>query len=65
MCVCVIYSYADCRDNARVCVCAAEDTQQRKRERAGERKKVRCTANGSEALQATGKADVNLKILRN
>lgn len=67
MCVCVIYSYADCRDNARVCVCvcAAEDTQQRKREWAGERKKVRCTANGSEALQATGKADVNLKILRN
>lgn len=63
--VCVIYSYADCRDNARVCVCVQRKTHNRERDRAGERKKERCTANGSEALQATGKADVNLKILRN
>lgn len=65
MCVCAIYSYADCRDNASVCVCEQRKTHNRERERAGERKKERCTANGSEALQATGKADVNLKILRN
>lgn len=65
--MCVIYSYADCRDNARVCVCvcSGRHTTEKERERAGERKKERCTANGSEALQATGKADVNLKILRN
>lgn len=45
------------------CVCVQRKTHNRERER--ERKKERCTANGSEALQATGKADVNLKILRN
>lgn len=48
-----------------VCVCSGRHTTEKERERAGERKKERCTANGSEALQATGKADVNLKILRN
>lgn len=60
----MIYSYADCRDNASVCVCvcAAEDTQLTQRERENERGRQR---NGSVALQAAGKADVNLKILRN
>lgn len=48
-----------------VCVCSGRHTTEKERARAGERKKARCTANGSEALQATGKADVNLKILRN
>lgn len=46
-------------------MCSGRHTTEKERARARERKKERCTANGSEALQATGKADVNLKILRN